>query len=140
MTKLLLAVDGSDCANRAAAFVAALMRDGHPIEVELLNVQPAVSGNVATFAPKGSVEDYHREEGLKALRPALVLLDTGKVPVRPHVLVGPAAETIVQFAADNGVEQIVMGTRGLGKLGRLLLGSVATNVIESASVPVTLIK
>jgi nucleotide-binding universal stress UspA family protein len=38
------------------------------------------------------------------------------------------------------VDQIVMGTHGRGSVGRLLMGSVATKVIQLADVPVLLVK
>ena len=49
-------------------------------------------------------------------------------------------ETIAQAARDEGIEHIVMGTRGLGSIQGLLLGSVAMKVIHLAEVPITLIK
>jgi nucleotide-binding universal stress UspA family protein len=53
---------------------------------------------------------------------------------------GQVAKTIADVAREEGVGQIVMGTRGLGGVQGLLLGSVATQVIHLAEVPVTLIK
>ena len=58
-----------------------------------------------------------------------------------HLVIDYApGETIVAFAEDVGADEIVMGTRGLGGLAGLLLGSVATEVISLAKVPVTLVK
>ena len=51
-----------------------------------------------------------------------------------------SAKTIAEVAREEVVNQIVMGTRGLGGIQGLLLGSVATQVIHLAEVPVTLIK
>ena len=45
-----------------------------------------------------------------------------------------------EFAKRLGVDKIIMGTRGLGGLAGLLMGSVATDVIKNAPVPVTLVK
>ena len=50
------------------------------------------------------------------------------------------AETIDRVAREVGAHQIVMGTRGLGSLGNLFLGSVATKVVRLAQVPVALVK
>jgi nucleotide-binding universal stress UspA family protein len=43
-------------------------------------------------------------------------------------------------AKEHGCAQIVMGTRGLGTVSGMLLGSVATKVIHLADVPVVLLK
>src|SRR6476620_1498709 len=46
---------------------------------------------------------------------------------------------IVRVAKAEGVDAIVMGTRGMRALGNLALGSTATKVIHLAEVPVTLV-
>ena len=53
---------------------------------------------------------------------------------------GQIAETIVRIAREEQVDQIIMGTRGLSAIRGLLLGSVSTQVLHLADVPVTLIK
>ena len=51
-----------------------------------------------------------------------------------------AADTVVAFADKLGCSQIVMGTRGLGGMTGLLLGSVARDVAGQAKMPVTLLR
>ena len=53
---------------------------------------------------------------------------------------GPAAPAILAEARRRKPEAIVMGTRGEGAVGNLMLGSVATKVVHLAKVPVTLVK
>ncbi len=50
------------------------------------------------------------------------------------------AESVTQTANEEGANYIVMGTRGLGGVESLLLGSVATQVIHLTTIPVTLVK
>ncbi len=50
------------------------------------------------------------------------------------------APSIVQLAAETGCDHIVMGTRSLGSLARMVAGSVATKFLHIADVPVTLVK
>jgi CBS domain-containing protein len=54
--------------------------------------------------------------------------------------IGSPAEIIDRVAREVGAHQIVMGTRGLGSLGNLFLGSVATKVVRLAQIPVTLVQ
>jgi nucleotide-binding universal stress UspA family protein len=56
------------------------------------------------------------------------------------VRTGQIAEAVGQVAREENVKHIVMGTRGLGGIQGLLLGSVAMQVIHLAEVPITLIK
>jgi nucleotide-binding universal stress UspA family protein len=56
------------------------------------------------------------------------------------VLDGDPARAIIGSVNKSRGDEIVMGTRGLGRIGGLLMGSVATKVVQLAPVPVTLIK
>ncbi|AFO57055.1 universal stress protein [Natrinema sp. J7-2] len=53
---------------------------------------------------------------------------------------GPTARTILEFAAENDVDHIVMGSHGRSGVARLLLGSVAETVARRAPVPVTIVR
>jgi nucleotide-binding universal stress UspA family protein len=108
--------------------------------VHLLNVQPAVRGVAASLVSSGDLESYHREEGMKALASSLQLAETAGLKPHAHVSVGDAGEMILAFARKLNCEQIVMGTRGLGPVTELLLGSVARHVVAGAAVPVTLVR
>ena len=140
MLKVLVPIDGSENALRALERAVAMLRDRAPFEIHILNVQPPLGGDVTTFVASATVKDYHREEGEKVLKPALALLQRLGVPYKPHITVGPAGESVAGFAKKLGVDMIVMGTRGLGGLKGALLGSVSTEVIRHAEVPVTLVK
>ena len=140
MERILIPVDGSANAERAVAYVIAMIGKGRAVEVHLVNVQPPLRENVARFIARGEIEGYHREEGEKALAGAKQRLADAGIAATSHIGVGPAGETIADFAKELGADEIVMGTRGLGGLAGLLLGSVATEVIREAKVPVTLVK
>jgi nucleotide-binding universal stress UspA family protein len=59
---------------------------------------------------------------------------------RPIVLEGDPASEIVRFAAERGIGTIVMGTRGHTGLARLILGSVARNVLLHAPCSVLVVR
>jgi len=139
--RILLAVDGSAHAARATAYVCAMQKTGVPLTVHLLNVQPrVVSGNVRRFISQKEINAYFRKQGENALRPASRLLDRAGVKYECHVDAGPLAETIVKEAHDCRCSRIVMGTRGLGAVRGLLLGSVTYGVVHLTGTPVTLVK
>lgn len=140
MEKILIPVDGSANAERAVAHVIAMIGKDRGVDVHLVNVRPPLRENVTRFIARGEIDSYHREEGEKALAGAKARLDAAGIVYTPHITVGSAGETIADVAADIGADEIVMGTRGLGGLAGLLLGSVATEVIRLAKVPVTLVK
>ena len=139
--RILVPVDGSQAALRALKHAAAIAAHGKG-EVQLLNVQPILP-------MYGMVRAYMRVPQYKAARATLArqalagaerLLARAKIKHRAHVMYGEPGETIADAARELKCRMIVMGTRGQGAVGNLLLGSVATKVIHLAKVPVTLVK
>ena len=52
------------------------------------------------------------------------------------VLKGDPAERIVNFAEEQGVDMIVVGSHGIGGFERLVIGSVSEKVVRHAKIPV----
>jgi len=142
MSKLLVPVDGSPSCLRAIDFVIAVAKRTQPVpEIHILTVHPPVPyANAAAAIGHEALNKFYREEGEAALKPARERLDAAGVAYRPHILVGDPAETVARFTTDNGITELVMGTRGMGAVSNLLMGSVASKVIHLVNVPVTLIK
>jgi nucleotide-binding universal stress UspA family protein len=53
---------------------------------------------------------------------------------------GDAREKILAAAKENSADIIVIGSRGMGKISRLLLGSVSQSVVQNAKIPVLVVK
>jgi nucleotide-binding universal stress UspA family protein len=140
LSKVLVAVDGSEQAERAVRHAIEMHKAGQAREVHLLNVQPALSGNVSTFIDKPTRDDYHREEADKALAGARKQLAAAGVPFKEHIGVGQPGPSIIAFAKKLGCGQIVMGTHGLGSAMQLVLGSVAQEVVRQTEAAVTVVK
>jgi len=142
MLKALVPVDGSRNCLAAIEHVLKLVREREPLEIHLLNVQPPLHGDVTTFVSASAVRDYHEEEAEKAFAPACALLDAADVPYRKHAVVGHAARVIADSAKKLGCDKVIMGTRGLGTMSQLLLGSVSHEAIHlmDPAIPVTLVK
>ncbi len=139
--KILLPVDGSEQSVRAAQHVAAEVRNCTDYSILLLNVQaPIDAPEIRSHMPQREIEAMQETRGGDALAPARAVLERAGLGFTPTVLIGPVAETIAQFAADQGCEKIVMGTRGLGAVAGVLLGSVATKLLHLTNLPVTLVK
>lgn len=139
--KLMIPIDGSVHALRALDHALGLVRDGLDAELHLVNVQPPVGGAVTIFVSSADVADYHREEAMKALQPALDRTAAAGLTAVHHIGVGaPPGAVIARFCADLGCDQVVMGARGLGKAASLFLGSVSREVVERVAAPVTVVK
>lgn len=66
--------------------------------------------------------------------------DGGAVQLETRFLQGITETEIVRFARDSGSDLIVMGTHGRTGIGRVLLGSVAARVVQTAECPVLTVK
>ncbi|MCB1748554.1 MAG: universal stress protein [Gammaproteobacteria bacterium] len=150
---ILVPTDGSQGALDAATFAGNLARDTGA-RVTLLAVHsedmlmpyawgagewPALPANAVLSMEeiRASVEKATAENEFAQCANAL-----GEVPNAAErvQLWGHAAEEICRYAVDNGVDLIVMGTRGRSNFSRLLLGSVSTQVANHATCPVTLVR
>ena len=143
MLNLLVPVDGSESAAHAIDHVAHRMpglKGGS--EIHLINVQAPVPGGsvVASMVGQDQIRKYHQDEGMAMLKAPTEILTAAGFPVVPHIVVGDAASLIVQFAKEAACNYIVMGTRGLGASGSLVMGSVAMKVVNLTEIPVLLIK
>ena len=142
MLTLLVPVDGSAFSDRALQYaIARCAAAPQGARIHLLNVQtPAVGVNVKMFVSAESLETFYREEAMKVLQPAVERLRAAGVPAEHHIGVGDIGSVVVEYAADKGCDEIVMGTHGRGGLIGTVLGSVAQRVVQQARVPVVLIK
>jgi universal stress protein A len=66
--------------------------------------------------------------------------DAGAIQPDARLLQGLTAAEIVRFAKEGGYDLIVMGTHGRSGLARVLIGSVAARVVQTAACPVLTVK
>jgi nucleotide-binding universal stress UspA family protein len=136
---LLVPVDGSQGSLRALSVACQRVkarRDGG--RVLALNVQPPMPPS--RFAPVSDIRDHQQRMAEEVFRKVERVARRERVPVERDAVVGLPAETILRAVKRVRATEVVMGTRGLGKLGGLLLGSVAMKVVQLADVPVTLVR
>ncbi len=135
--KLLIPVDGSENSLRALSYVIKRAAADKRLHIYVLNVQPALPQSL--FVTRTMIESHHEMKSREALLRASRMLTKSHVHAEVAVRVGNEAETIVNFARRKRCGEIVMGTRGLGSLKGLLVGSITTRVIHLARVPVTVV-
>jgi len=137
--KILVAIDGSKPSLKAVQLLiehSDWYRE-RP-QVELLAVHLPVPK--VSHTNKAQLERYYREEGESMLAAARKKLDGAGIAYEARVLVGPIAETVVKHARDKRCDLIYIGTRGMGQLGKALIGSTASKVLHISDIPVLLVK
>ncbi len=136
---VLVPVDGSEGAARAAEFGAALARaTGSPLR--LLHVYSPTSTEIVGMAQlsKDQIQQIGRDSAASAFRSAREGIGMTDLVIDEVVAWGDPRLEIVS-AAKAADALIVMGRRGLGKMQELLIGSVSDAVVRGAGRPVTLV-
>jgi nucleotide-binding universal stress UspA family protein len=141
MLRILVPVDGSENAARAVEYVIALAATTKDNEIHVVTVRdPMDSLQVHRFWTDEQIHAFQQESGNAALDRVRNRLDKAGIAYTPHIVIGETAQTIVKTAQELSCDLIVMGTRGMGNIANLLMGSVATKVVHLTTVPVTLVK
>ncbi len=139
--KILLAVDGSPYTKKMLAYLTThldMFSGDH--EFVVLTVQGALPPRARAAVGKEAVEAYYAEESGKVLDPVLKFLTRHNLKVTAQAEVGTAGEIIAQVAQSGEFDLVMMGSRGHGALGSLVMGSVATKVLAHCTVPVLLVR
>jgi nucleotide-binding universal stress UspA family protein len=142
MLKLLIAVDGSECAQRAIEAAGRLAGEAKEVRAVLVHVRKS-PGYYGEFPPFDfeSVDARQRQSQEALLESATAKArQVGLHELSVRAVTGEPAKEIAEVAREVHAHAIVMGTRGLNALGGMLLGSVAQRVVHAASVPVLLVK
>ncbi|MDP3251817.1 MAG: universal stress protein [Hydrogenophaga sp.] len=141
MFKVLIGVDGSTHAQHAIGAVARLARDSPAMEVSLVNVSKLPDHGDLSPSVMREIEEARHARQEELLENAVALARAnGLVVSGRHGTSGDVVMEIVALARETGADLIVVGTRGMGALGSLVLGSVALGVVHQAQVPVMLVK
>ncbi|RMF41832.1 MAG: universal stress protein [Anaerolineae bacterium] len=137
-TNILLAVDGSEHARRAAKIAGDLARTlkAHIHVIAVFEPVPVFLGE--PNRQSAISERLHSVETV--LEEALDIVGDVPTGCDSDILEGPPAEAILRVAETRGIDLIVMGARGRGRLGTLLLGSQSQKVVNQATCPVLLIR
>jgi len=130
----LVAFDGSETSRKALSQAAGLLREGDELLV-LMVVPVAAIAEFADVPPDISIAKAH---GL--VNAAVAELKESGIPALGMVREGDIADEILKIAAEMPVDIIVIGHRGLSKIGRFALGSVADKVARYATRPVLIVR
>lgn len=136
---ILVPIDGSSGSCRAAAFAANLARatDSPIVLMHVYSPSPSEVMGMAHL-PKKKVEAISQGASEAVFAKVLKGLDLEGLKVEQKSVWGePRVEIIAEAQAREAL--IVMGRRGMGKIKKLIIGSVSDAVLRTARVPVTLV-
>jgi nucleotide-binding universal stress UspA family protein len=142
MLKILVPLDGSECALRALAFAIQRAQEapGSSLSVLTVHQTPIVYGEIEVYVGKARMEQLAAQHDQQVLRAGEERIASAGVPYAMEAIEGDPAEVIARRAKELGCDLIIMGTRGLGRIGNLVMGSIAIKVVHLTTLPVTLVK
>ncbi len=127
--KILLATDGSEDA-RLAGQAAASLADNAGAELHVVHAWQSVPHPVVDA-------DYYEEGARRLLEEETEFVSgLGAAVSKAHLVMGSPVDAILDLAEEIGADLLVVGIRGHGTLGRLVLGSVSEGVVHHATRPV----
>ena len=140
---VLVPVDGSSQSEKAFKYALNELPDAQITLVHVLKMTtPWAYGGDESFDLEG-----YRDEQERRRKNAEAMLEELKDeasahggPIDTKLVVGGAANGILETAEDHDVDHIVMGSHGRSGVGRVLFGSVAETVTRRSTVPVTIVR
>ena len=137
--KILLAVDGSEHALKAARVASNLAKAMNSGTIRIVVAYDPIPPYLGEPNMQEAI-NARLDESERILQQAQEVV--GEIPGKVEIeqLEGGAAEAILEVAKTRGSDVIVMGSRGLGKLAGLVLGSTSQKVVSHAPCPVLIVR
>ena len=141
--KILLPVDGSALSLHETRFALRLVQEGLKAEFVLANVQEPASfyERLTARDDQEMLANVALEAGADSMAASAKLLESFNVPYETAVLTGDPVPAILELIESYGCDMVVMGSRALGPIRRMLEGgSTSRRLLDAAPVPVLLVK
>ncbi len=139
--RILIATDGSETANEAADFGIEMVGcSGAKIyALYVIDTTPYRSVPLDQIWSKETLDEFERV-GHEATSYIERIGAAAGAEVESRVLKGNPAEKILDFAEDNNIDMIIVGSLGKSGYERVLIGSVSEKIIRHAKVPVLVVR
>ena len=138
---ILLTADGSPYTKGMLAYVAA--HDewlGALHRYVVVTAVPGLPPRAASFLDREVVKGFYRDKAEKIFKPIRAFFKQRGIESEFVLKVGPAADGIAKLVNGGKFDLLLMGSHGHGSLVNVVMGSVATKVLASTTVPVLLVR
>ena len=142
--KILVALDGSNPSFNASTYAIDFAKryDAELIVLSIVSPIPYSQIEYANIGRMKEIETIEKEKSEQYIDKVKQKAIENKVTVKTEVLVKytSVVKEIVEYAENNKVDMIVIGSRGMAGFKKLLLGSVANGVVTYSHCPVLVVK
>ncbi len=136
---ILLAVDGSDHSMRAAQYAGELARALNSRMVRVVVAFETIPEYLGEPNRQQAI-DARLDKANEILRRAEESVGKIAGEIHTELIEGSPAEAIINVARTRGSAVIIMGSRGLGNMAELVLGSTSHKVVSHAPCPVLIVR
>jgi nucleotide-binding universal stress UspA family protein len=137
--RILLAVDGSDHSLNAARTASQLARTMNSAELRIVVVYDSIPPFLGEPNMQTAI-NTRLDEAQGILQKAMEAIGDTPSDVHTELIAGDPAGSIIEVARTRRNDLIVMGSRGLGRLAGLVLGSTSQKVVSHAPCPVLIVR
>jgi nucleotide-binding universal stress UspA family protein len=141
--KILVPLDGSQNAFRALSYACDLAQSSNAaielLYVLLLSKEIPSYTHINTISIPDSVITDAQENGQNILKEGLKQIPSS-IDVTYSLEIGSPPEKIIEISQNDKIDLIAMGSRGLGVIKGILVGSVSSYVVHHAQCPVMVVK
>jgi len=152
--RVLLANDGSDSSKHAGEVLKKIDWPAGTTGIVITVVESLVTGHLPSWLEEQMLDQQADALGIGHFEPAEEDREAarqdlgrwaGELPTifkvrEPLVTVGHPAQEILRTILDEDIDLVVVGARGLGPIGRLLLGSTSEHVLTHAPCSVLIVR
>ena len=137
---ILVPTDGSEGTNKAVEHALDITKKYDATAHVVYVVNTSAYSTLPADSNWESITAALEDEGKQATGEIVEEMQDVGVNAVPSVEEGIPHKTILEYADDNDIDLIVMGTHGKSGLDRLLLGSVTEKVVRASKVPVLTVR
>jgi nucleotide-binding universal stress UspA family protein len=135
---IVITTDGSE--KNISAVIEGLMiarlTESNVKVIFVIDMKPLYSG--VAEESYGDIYESNEKDGKDALQNIKEL--AGDLKIETFLLTGKPANEIIRFAKEHETDLLIVGTQGKSGLGKMILGSVAENVVRNAPCSVLVVR
>lgn len=136
--RVLVCTDGSEYADKTVKFAAQFAKN-YGADLTKLYVVEYMESREAPLGDDYGDKHHKAKEALKKADEIISQVDSN-INAKERIAIGPVSSEIVRIAEDEKFDIVIIGTKGHRGIKRMLLGSVADDVIHFANCPVLVVR
>ena len=142
--RIMVPLDGSELAECVLPHIEAIAQLSKA-SVELVHViepleLPTRGGIALSIDDLKQIEAHSKNDAERYLNEIIKRLKNVSIKARSKVLIGKAADSLIDYIHESNFDLIIMATHGRSGISRWIWGSVAERILHSSSIPVLIIR